>query len=397
MTIRPAVAYFITRSEPAMFGLLSEMIRIQSGSYNKAGVDRVARRIREAFEGDRVRCETIPQKDCGDHLVVRSAAWRPDAPQILMTGHMDTVFPHDTAFDWYREDDDRAYGPGVVDMKGGLVAGIYAMKALDAAGLLGSIPITFVFNSDEEIGSRFSGPLIEGEAGKSAFAFVMEAGGLDGEIVTGRTGNLSVRVDVTGRAGHAAFAPPDKGSAILALARHTVAIEALNAPERGITANVGRVEGGIGYNTVPGEATAAVDFRFANAGDEARLKQDVASILAESPVPHTRSEFRVLSGRPAMPESEENLRLFEVVREIAGDLDLPVKAEFRYGASDANLIAARGIPVIDGLGPVGARDHSEDEYMIKSSLAARARLLACALPECWARWTDRRLFQGVRV
>ena len=392
MNSRRTIAAAVTRFEPGMFTLLSEIIRIQSGSRNKAGVDRMARRIRAAFDGDRVHCEVIPQEACGDHLVVRSAAWRPGVRQVLITGHMDTVFPHDTAFNWYREDDERAYGPGVIDMKGGLVTGIFAMKALDAAGLLEKIPITFVFNSDEEIGSPYSRALIEREARESAFAFVLEAGGLNGEIVTGRKGNMSIRLDVTGKAGHAAVAPPDKGSAILALAHHTIAIEALNAPGQGITANVGKVEGGIGYNTVPGEASAAVDFRFPNAGDEAALKSAIASIAAEPRVPNTRTEYRILSGRPAMPERREHFRLFDAIREIARGLDVRVQSEFRYGVSDANLIAAQGTPVIDGLGPAGARDHSEDEYMIKSSLAARTRLFALALSECWARFTEGRLF-----
>ena len=114
--------------------------------------------------------------------------------------------------------------------------------------------------------------------------------------------------------------------------------------------------------------------------------------MAEPRVPNTRTEYRILSGRPAMPERREHFRLFDVIEEIARGLDVPVKSEFRYGVSDANLIAAQGTPVIDGLGPVGARDHSEDEYMIKSSLVARTRLFACALPECWERFTAGQLF-----
>jgi len=389
---REAVPDAVARREPEMFALLAEIIEIQSGSRNKAGVDRMARRIRTAFEGGRVVCEIVPEKDCGNHLVVRSAAWRQGVRQILLTGHMDTVFPHDTDFNRYREDEERAYGPGVIDMKGGLVAGIFALKALDAAGLLDILPITFVFNADEEIGSPRSGALIEREARASAFAFVLEAGGSEGGIVTGRKGNLSVRIDVKGRAGHAAAAPPDKASAILALAHQTIAIEALNAPARGITANVGRITGGIGYNTVPAEASAAVDFRFPNAGDDASLKSALAAIVAEPRVPNTSAECHILSGRPAMPQSDANLRLFDAVREVAGPLNVPVKSEFRYGVSDANIIAAQGTPVLDGLGPAGARDHSEDEYMIKSSLADKTRLLACALCECWHRWTSGRLF-----
>ncbi len=146
---------------------------------------------------------------------------------------MDTVFAADTDFTAYREDDTQAYGPGVIDMKGGLVAGIFALKALSAVDLLKRIPLVFVFNSDEEVGSRRSLALIRKEARKSACAFVLEAGGLNGEVVTARKGNLSATLIVNGRAGHAAFAGADKASAILEMAYKTLAIEALNDPDRG--------------------------------------------------------------------------------------------------------------------------------------------------------------------
>ena len=175
---------------------------------------------------------------------------------------MDTVFPEDTDFNWYKEDRANSYGPGVADMKGGLVAGIFALKALIARGLLENIPVTFIFNSDEESGSGSSREIIRQEARNSAFAFVLECGGLNGEIATGRKGNLSIKLTVKGRAGHAAFAGPDKGSAILELARKTIEFESLNEPEKGISVNVGIFEGGIGSNTVAENAVANVDFRF---------------------------------------------------------------------------------------------------------------------------------------
>jgi glutamate carboxypeptidase len=392
MNIRQRIIDAVDRSGQEMFALLSEIICIQSGSRNKAGVDRMARRIASALDGGGMACRIIPQSGCGDHVVARTAAWRPDGRQVLITGHMDTVFPADTAFNAYREDAERSYGPGVIDMKGGLVAGIFALKALEAAGALGDIPLTFVFNADEEIGSPYSRDLIEAEARSGAFAFVLEAGGLNGEIVTGRKGSFSIRIHVAGQAGHAAMAPPDKGSAILALARQTIAIEALNAPERGITVNVGRFEGGIGYNTVPGAATAEVDFRFLTEQDAVALGSAVAAIVGKPQAPNTRARFEILSSRPPMPETPEHRRLFETVAAVGRELGVPVKPEFRFGVSDANLIAAEGTPVIDGLGPVGSRDHSEDEYMIRSSLPARTRLLACAIRECWSRWQKGRLF-----
>jgi len=206
-----------------MFRLLREMVLIQSSSYNKKGIDRVAGLIQSAFNNNKVFCHVVEQKTSGNHLIVRSFKNPPSHAPALLVGHMDTVFPEDTAFNWYKEDDKKSYGPGVADMKGGLIAGIYAIKALEHAGLLQKIPITFFFNSDEEIGSTSSGKLIKNEAKKSAFAFVLESGGLAGELVTGRKGRISIKLDIKGKAGHAAYADKNKASAIVELAHKTIA------------------------------------------------------------------------------------------------------------------------------------------------------------------------------
>lgn len=383
MTLAQSVKKYIRHHTPEMFGLLEEMVRIQSGSRNKAGVDRMAERVARALAPCGVSCRTVSQTELGNHLVARTPACDATDTQALLVGHMDTVFPADTPFTGYREDEFHCYGPGVIDMKGGLVAGIFAMKALASAGCLAELPVTFVFNADEEIGSPGSRPVIVQEARKSLFAFVLECGGARGEVVTGRKGNLSMRLDVYGRAEHAAFAGKDKGSAIVELAHKTIAMEQLNRPEKGISANVGLISGGIGPNTVPEQASALVDFRFSAAADLPALRQAVEAIAADRKIPHTRTAVTIVSSRPPMPATPANLQLFDRVRAAAEKLQMTLAAEFRHGVSDANLIAHENIPVIDGLGPLGARDHSEEEYMIKESLPQRAALIACALSHCW--------------
>jgi glutamate carboxypeptidase len=312
---------------------------------------------------------------------INSQTTAPGQSQILITGHMDTVFPADTPFNNYTEDENSCFGPGVADMKGGLVVGIFALKALRHANLLHKHPITFIFNSDEEIGSPSSRGLIQREAGKSRLAYVLEAGGLAGEIVTGRKGNMTIHLEVKGDAGHAAFAGKDKASAILELAHKTIAIEQLNDPEQGITANVGTVEGGLGSNTIAQHASAAIDFRFLAAGDDEILKSKIQKIVACQTTPGTRSQMTIHNSRPAMPQNSANTALFKRIKVLAQELGITVKPELRQGVSDANMIALEGIPVIDGLGPIGAKDHSEDEYIHKSSLCERAilfgNILAC--------------------
>ncbi len=375
-----------------MFGLLERMVRIQSGTYNKNGVDKMGRLITSTFQSDTISCQMIEQDTFGNHLVIRSLCEQKFNKQVLLSGHMDTVFPEDTGFNWYKEESTHCYGPGVIDMKGGLVAGIFALKALDNEKLLKKIPITFIFNSDEEIGSPSSKTLIQQEAIKSAFAFVLETGGRNGELVTGRKGNLSLELNIKGIAGHAAFAGKDKASAILELAHKIIAFESLNDPERGISANVGKVNGGIGPNTVPEHASARIDFRFTGLVDKAYLENSISEITKKQNTPNTSSHFAILSSRPPMPASEKNKKLFKTAQETAASIGLSVSEEFRSGVSDANLIAGENTPVLDGLGPIGAMDHSEDEYMIKASLLQRSVLLACAIKDCWEKYSNGLLF-----
>jgi glutamate carboxypeptidase len=386
MTEESHVISFLKEHETDMFALLQKMVLIQSSTYNKEGVDQVARLIESTFKSNNVLSHTIEQAEFGNHLVVQSLCQKRFNKNILVVGHMDTVFPKDTDFNWYREGSTKCYGPGVIDMKGGLAAGIFALKALDSIGLLKKIPITFIFNSDEEVGSPSSRDLIEKEAKKSALAFVLECGGLAGEVVTGRKGNLSLKLDIVGRAGHAAFADKDKGSAILELAYKIIDFESLNDFDRGITVNVGKIDGGIGPNTVAEHATARIDIRFKTHSEQAFLKEKIYAIAEKENLARTGAKLEIRSQRPPMEQNDANRKLFQTVNNVAERLGFSVKEEFRSGVSDANVIAAQKIPVLDGLGPSGANDHSSDEYMLKESLLQRSTLLASAIIECWKKY-----------
>ena len=371
-----------------MFSFLEEMVRIQSGTRHKAGVDRVGRMIRERVGRLPVDVEVVHQSDLGNHLIVRTRAAGIGGEQMLLVGHMDTVFPENTAFNWYREDVEHSYGPGVIDMKGGLVAGIFAMEALHRTGALDRLPLAFLFNTDEEIGSPTSRALIQKEAALSRCAFVLEAGGLDGGVVTGRKGNMSLRLTHSGTAGHAAFAGTDKASAIADMAHRILALEALNQPDRGISVNVGDVHGGIGPNTVAESAVSRVDVRFVEKSDGERLANTIDNIAAEPVAAGTSCTVETVSRRPPMPATAANRMLFDIFTDLAVDMEIPITEEFRHGVSDANIIADAGVPVLDGLGPIGARDHSDKEYMVKESLVERTLLLAAALPQCWDRFAS---------
>jgi len=375
----PDVSDYLASKQSQMVALLEKLVLIQSGTRNKAGVDRVVQLIGREFEPLPVCLQTLEQASLGNHLIVRSEADDATGGRILLVGHMDTVFPEDTDFNWFKRDARHCYGPGVSDMKGGLVVGIFAIKALAACGLLNRLPLTLVFNSDEEIGSPGSGDLVRQQARTSAAAFVLESAGPAGEIVTGRKGNLSTRLDVNGRAGHAAFAGSDKASAILELAHKIVALERLNNPAEGVTVNVGKVDGGIGPNTVAEIARAWVDCRFVTDEQRKELERRIAAIAAQSTLGGTHAALEIVSGRPPMPQNENNAILYDIVKTAGAELNQIIGDEFRQGVSDANLIAAENIPVVDGLGPLGGKDHSKDEYMVLDSLIQRATLLAHAI------------------
>jgi glutamate carboxypeptidase len=364
-----------------MLSFLERIVTIQSGTANKDGVDRVGEVFVRFMDRIGFFSRRYPQVEYGDHLVFanrRQARGR----QVLLVGHMDTIFPADTEFTEFVIDGDTVTGPGVIDMKGGLTAGVFALAALADLDLLSEVPVALLCNSDEEMGSPTSGALIRAEAAKSAFAFVLEAGGPDNQVVTARKGNLSAVLTVQGRAGHAAFAGPEKASAVLELAHRILAVEALNRPEEGISANVGQVRGGLGANSVPDRAEARIDVRFKNPGDGKALLRQLET-AAECGIEGTSCRLDIRSHRPPMPECDANRRLYETLSTTARSLGRPIAPEYRPGVSDANLIADEKVPVLDGLGPIGGRDHSPDEYMIRQSLLERATLIACGLLDCW--------------
>ncbi|MDM8526341.1 M20/M25/M40 family metallo-hydrolase, partial [Desulfococcaceae bacterium HSG8] len=285
----------------------------------------------------------------------------------------------DSDFKYFTENNNKSFGPGIVDMKGGLVVGIYAIKALDAAGLLKSIPIKFAFNSDEEIGSRGSRDFIKDEAKDCKFAIVLEAGGDKGGIVTGRKGGFSSELKLYGEAGHAAFVGKNKKSTILEFAHKALKLEALNDFDKGITVNIGKVKAGDSYNIVPKELTALIDCRYSTSEDYENLMENITRIVNTSHVKGVKSEFKLLMGRPPMEQSIANKELFNMFKTEADKLNMPLWEEFRKGGSDANVIASCNIPVIDGLGPEGGKDHSEDEFMITKTLLDKTILLSCFL------------------
>ena len=385
MIDRQAFKSHLNEKSSEIFSLLERLVLIQSSTSNKEGVDAVATVIYEELSKLTGSLERLKEEDYGDHILwssprvptleqLRSGSAAEGEDFLLLMGHMDTVFPRDTAFNWYRDGGEKIQGPGVIDMKGGLVAGIAALETLHHFGLLANLPIRFFFNSDEEVGSPVSQKPLE-ELAKGTFsAIVLECAGKNREIVTGRKGKLSLDIETSGRAGHAATAGPDKDSAIVTLAKIILDLEELNSPKDGLSVNVGVISGGTVPNSVPDCAKARVDIRYTQKEQRKFIEEELSKIekKRKAKITHT-------SQRPVMEQSKANKNLFEIVQREAKELGRDIEDEFRSGVSDANFLAHFGVPVIDGLGPSGGDDHSDREWMIKESLLERTLLLACAI------------------
>ena len=381
----PKVKDHLQKHKNEILDLLQRLVTIQSGSYNKAGVNLVADLIEERMTTLGMATKRLPHQEYGDTVVASSQA-SPAKKSILLIGHMDTVFPENTTFRAYREDADKVYGPGVADMKGGLVTGIWALETLASFRELNDIPLRFIFNPDEEVGSPVSEAEISEEASRSALALVLECGGMDGEVVTARKGRLGFDLEVLGGAGHAAFAEKEKASAVTELAHKVLGFESLNGRVSGLTVNVGAIEGGIGPNTVPEHARAELDVRFS---DTAQLDLFIAErekLLSRAQVENTAVRFKETSFRRPMERTAGNQDLFRIVAQIGQDMKIPVIESFRHGCSDANIVAHLGIPVLDGLGPQGDQDHSDREFILKDSLFERCELLVHTIRECARRY-----------
>jgi glutamate carboxypeptidase len=292
----------------------------------------------------------------------------------LLIGHMDTVFETGTAAARpFRVDGERAIGPGVSDMKGGLLAGLTALDALHATGHRPSV--TFVANPDEEIGSPFSGPFIRQLAADHEVALVLECARANGNLVSARKGIVEMVVTVHGRAAHAGRAREgtERDPRRLAAGRR---LHGLNGRWPTVTCNVGVIAGGTRPNVVPETCRLEVDLRAANGAEFAEATAAATEIMAGTALPQTSTEHRVVASHPPMEKSAASARLVELAEAIAAELGVEVHDALTGGASDANTTAAAGLPTLDGLGPIGGDDHAPPEWLDLASVAPRTTLLA---------------------
>ncbi len=383
----------IAEGLPTFLDELRTLTSIDCGSYSKAGVDRVGGWVADRFRGLGGDVQIHPHVTLGD-TVVGTWTGRPGAgPRILLIGHMDTVFDEGTAAERpFRIDDGKAYGPGVTDMKGGLLTGIHAVAAIramseaEAAGLPFEC-ITYVANPDEEISSPSSTPIIREIAAHSDICLVLECARANGDIVSSRKGIIHARLTLHGRAAHAGVEPEKGRSAILAAAHLVTAIHDLNGRWPGVTLNVGVIRGGTRPNVVAEHATLEIDLRAVQAADLVAVEHAVHALIAAPAVPDVTIEWETLANWAPMERLERSGLLADKAIALAARLGFATHDVATGGASDANTTSGMGVPTLDGLGPIGGLDHSPGEYLEVDSIVPRTTLVAGLLLDI-ARDTD---------
>jgi glutamate carboxypeptidase len=373
---REALAY-LRGQERAMVRVLGEFVRCESFSYEKKAVDAFGAMVAREWKRRGAAVRVLKSKERGDNLrlEIRASAARA-AGQILVIGHIDTVYPVGTVAKMpFRVSGGRAWGPGTFDMKGGIVLALFAVDALRALRVPVRKDLVFLWTSDEEIGSEASRATIEAEARKSDAVLVLEPSfGPEGRLKTQRKGVGGVDLTVTGKSAHAGIDPEKGVNAVHELALQIERLMRLNDRKRGITVQTTVVEGGTVSNVVPETARAEVDIRFTRLVDGAKLERKIHSLKPAL----KGAQLAIVGGvnRPPLERTPEIATLFAKAQALAAEMGVKLGEAATGGGSDGNFTAAIGVPTLDGLGCVGDGAHSPHEHVVIRALAERAALIA---------------------
>ncbi|MFL9924437.1 M20 family metallopeptidase [Herbaspirillum lusitanum] len=361
-----------------MLALLEELVNIDSGSYDVAGVTRISTRLSGLLADIGFSIKRLPVPERAD--LVTATLRMGGQGRLVILGHSDTVWPAGTVAEWpyTRLDAERATGPGVGDMKGGLVMALFALRALIADGFNGLESIRLILVPDEELGSANSRPVIEAQARDADVVLVLEPGRPGGGVVSARGALGAFFMKAHGCSAHCASNYAKGASALRELAGKVVELDGLSDPDNGAIVNVGVLQGGTARQVVPGEARMDIDLRARTDAQAATLHAAIERIAADSRDERVQVELSGRLTRPAFT-GERNRALVALAQSVAGELSLPIfEAPPAGGGSDGNFTAALGIPTLDGLGPVCHDICSRQEIIELQSLVDRAALL-CGL------------------
>ena len=356
------------------FSELRRLIDLNSYTKNKLGVDQNGKIFKNWMQALGFECNIHERKEIGNHLLFSSS--KGEGKKVLLLGHLDTVFPP-MSFEHFHQDDEWIYGPGVCDMKGGNMVALESLRNVyKEFGEIKNIDMLLV--SDEETGSDDSKALTLNLAKNYDYCLVYEAAGKNGEVVNGRKGVGTFFIDIKGKASHAGNEYINGINANLEAAHKLIALTALTDLEKATTVNVGKLEGGIGANTISPHSKLTVELRYTSQDERDRVLKGFKEIVQNSYVKDTEATLRGGIQRDVMAPNEKQSAFVKKIEEIAGCV-LPT--EQRGGVSDANHMASQGVVTLDGFGPFGDGDHTIHERANKISYIERIDLNSQILTE----------------
>jgi glutamate carboxypeptidase len=368
----------VTRQRPEMLEMIADLVQVESPTEDRAAVNRCVRLVEKWIRLAGGKIKRSRPSAAGDLLVGRFGPVRPTLKPLMLLGHLDTVWPLGTLRKMpFRLRAGRAWGPGVLDMKAGIVMAVIALRVLQQAGRLNR-PVIFLLNSDEETGSNHSRALTESLARKCASVFVLEpAQGIPGAYKTARKGVANYHLRVQGVAAHSGVDFSHGHSAVLELGRQIERASAFTNPARGITVNAGVIGGGTRSNVVAADAWAEFDVRIAKAVDGPRMDRRFRSLRAVD----RQCTLEVAGGlnRPPMERTPGTVSLFRRAATMAKGLGFDLQEAATGGGSDGNFTSALGIPTLDGMGAVGEGAHADHESILLDALVPRTALLAAMI------------------
>jgi glutamate carboxypeptidase len=374
----------IERAQQVMDAYLDDLktiVNIDSGTFTKAGVDRVGAYLEQRFQAFGFSTQIDKQAEYGNHLIATHKGTAPAGPRILLIGHIDTVLPEGEAerrpFSISQRDGARiATGPGVLDMKSGVLIGMYSLHLLIGAQEANYASVTFLCNSDEEVGSPSSRSLVQELARQADAVLVFEPGRAEGTIVSSRKGCGQYRVEVHGLSAHAGVEPDRGHNAILELSYQVQKMQALNGTIPGATLSVGIIRGGERTNVVPDYAYFDMDVRASDQESLKALEDAMRQVTTQHKLQGTRITLSGSMLCQPFERNKHNARLAELAKEAGRELGLKVQDVGSGGASDANTTAAMGVPTLDGLGTGGGLAHNPGEFIELDYLPTRIALVA---------------------
>ncbi|MCO4761943.1 MAG: M20 family metallopeptidase [Myxococcales bacterium] len=370
---------WLDEQEDGLITQLRGYVDTNSGLDNPTGRGEILDDLQKRYEQLGFVCRRLRHEQGFVHLIAARPSTKPDATKVMLLGHVDTVFNSDSVFLTFQREGDWASGPGVGDMKGGLVVTQALLGGLKQVGRLGDFDWVVVHNSDEEIGSPTSREVIERLAADRDVCLGFEIGRKSGAVVRSRAGVGAFFINVRGRAAHAGMDPHLGASAIVSAAELAQRIAALANPSLQTSVNIGKITGGERRNIVPDACKLEVDVRVRSADEATRVEQALRAACEELVVPGTTAEVFGHMSRPPWQRTPASDRLVHHFQDVARDLGVTLEAEDTGGGADTNFAGSMGIPTIDALGPVGQGAHTHDERIKLHSLITRAKLCAIAL------------------